>query len=58
MKRSEMVKIMTRVILNSESEFRLNKEEAELLLKVMEDNGMLPPRLYVPGGPLSIWEEE
>jgi hypothetical protein len=47
MKRSEMIEIMTRVILNSETEFRLNEEEAELMLRAIENAGMVPPAIKV-----------
>lgn len=43
MKRSEMVEILTRVILNDRTEFRLVQEEADLILKAIEAAGMTPP---------------
>ena len=60
---------MTRVILNDSTEFILVTEEAELMLRAMENAGMKPPRLpeeicqailhiYYMGYSLYQWEED
>ena len=43
MKRSEMVKLITEVVLNEKSEFTLTKDEADLILKKIEEAGMESP---------------
>lgn len=43
MKRSEMIKLISNVILHDSTEFSLTAKEADVLLKAIEQAGMLPP---------------
>ena len=64
MKRSEMLKLMTNVVLDDLSECKLNEKEADRILKAMEAVGITPPsvRVVTPMGSricfdVNEWEE-
>jgi len=44
MKRGEMVKIITGRYTNKNKQYDVSQELAELILNVIEENGMLPPK--------------
>lgn len=44
MKRSEMLDLMTKTIICQETGFSISLDEADILLKEMEELGMLPPK--------------
>lgn len=43
MKRSDMIKLITEITLDSSTSFSLNKKEATIILNKLENAGMLPP---------------
>lgn len=43
MKRSDMIKLITEIKLDSSTSFSLNKKEATIILNKLESAGMLPP---------------
>jgi hypothetical protein len=68
MKRSEMITLISKVILNKTSYFHLTPEEADLILTEIEKLGMMPPIIksksfkMLPSGELTYavheWEPE
>lgn len=55
MKRSEMIEILTDLVLNKDTGFKLNEKEADLILTEIQSNGILPPVNRHMG---YYWEDE